>query len=487
LRATEIGSMNLLRLAPTLAACLLSLPAAAQAPIRLHVDIDERANAIFHLACLAETILCTKSVFDRFWEEEMVFTDEDRAALETWRNTMSNVTWNALRPVNEPLVPNATSFHAGEAAREAVIVAAMDSATETDLVKKSGRAIRTVDAKRLLPAIEHFQRRLGPWLESAADATFRARADEAEALAERSGFAETMTQMMKFLESDLDGSDVYLHVIVPPDPDAEHSIATVLRRHLVVEAVDADAGSLVSVAVHELTHHLFDRAPKERHRALIDEFVSSGLPAAVGLYTYLNEAVAIGAQALHAARQGDGADYWSEHDAYDHPYIAPLGGAAGPLVIDAVARGDTLFDGFVPGYIEAGTIALLTQLREPKFVLAQVVLLEPRDGDAIMAAFLAKLSPHASARFFDVLGSNSYPNAPLVRCVRYEQLRPLTRQIPELASLTGSRGFAYAIKRGPIASTYVLAGRETNDVIDVVTKLSELPSLSAEGLLFTLE
>jgi hypothetical protein len=71
--------------------------------------------------------------------------------------------------------------------------------------------------------------------------------------------------------------------------------------------------------------------------------------------------------------------------------------------------------------------------------------------------------------------------------VRYDQLRPLTRQTPELAGLTASRGFAYAIKRGPLASTYVLAGRQTNDVIDVVTKLSQLPLLSAEGLLFTLD
>jgi hypothetical protein len=479
--------MNLLRLAPTLAACFLSLPAAAQAPIRLHVDVDERANAIFHLGCLAETIICTKSVFDRFWEDDMVWTDEDRAALEAWRTVMSTVTWNAMRPANAPLVPNSASFHAGETAREAVIVAAMDSTSETELVKKSGRAIRTGDAKRLLPAIDHFQQRLTPWLESAVDSNLRAHAEEAEALAERSGFAETMTQMMKFLESDLDSPDVYLHLIVPPDPDSEHSIATVLRRHLVVEAVDADAESLVSVAVHELTHHLFDRAPIERHRALIDEFVSSGMPAAVGLYTYLNEAVAIGAQALHAERQDENGDYWSEDDPYDHPYIAPLGDAAAPLVIDAVARGDTLFDGFVPRYIEAGTLAVLTNLREPKFVLAQVVLLEPRGGEEITATFMAKLTPHASAQFVDAFGVSSYPSAPLVRCVRYDQLRPLTRQIPELAPLTASRGFAYAIKRGPIASTFVLAGRETNDVIDVVTKLSELPSLPAEGLLFTLD
>jgi hypothetical protein len=71
--------------------------------------------------------------------------------------------------------------------------------------------------------------------------------------------------------------------------------------------------------------------------------------------------------------------------------------------------------------------------------------------------------------------------------VHYDQLRPLIRTIPELASLTDSRGFAFAIQRSAVASTYVLAGRETNDVIDVVTKLSELPSLAAEGLLFTLD
>jgi hypothetical protein len=296
-----------------------------------------------------------------------------------------------------------------------------------------------------------------------------------------------MDDMMKFLEADLDASDVYLHIIVPPDPGSEDSTATVFGRHFVVEAVDsADAESLVAGAVHELTHHLYDRAPEDRHRALIDEFVSAGVPAAVGLYTYLNEAVAIGAQAVHASRQGDDPDGWNEDEAYNHPYIAPLGAAAGPLVIDAVGRGGTLFDGFVARYIEAGTKALEGKLEEPQFVLAQVVLFQPRDEE-IMAAFLGKLYPLASARFPDIWASNSYPSAPLVQCLYYDQLRRLIRMIPELAPLTDSRGFAYAIRRSAVASTYVLAGRETNDVVDVVTKLSELPSLPAEGVLFTLD
>ncbi len=478
--------MNPVRLTLTVAAWLLPLSAAAQEPIRLHVNVDNRINAIYYLACLAESIPCTKSVFDRFWEEQMIWTDEDRAALEAWRRAIAIESTTAVRDT-APLVPNTVSFHLGQKAREAVIVAAMDSASERELLTKSGRAISIPNAKRLLPAVDHFQRRLTPWLESKVDASFGARAAEAEQLAERTGFAATMTDMMKFLEADLDAPDVYLHIIVPPDPDSEDSTATVFGRHFVVEAVDsADAESLVAGAVHELTHHLYDRAPEARHRALIDEFVSAGLPEAVGLYTYLNEAVAIGAQALHAERQGEDPDGWNEDEAYNHPYIAPLGEAAAPLVIDAVARGGTLFDGFVSRYIEAGTRALQGRFGEPRFVLAQVLLLEPRNEE-ITAAFLAKLSPLASARFPDMWGLNSYPSAPVVRCVHYDQLRPLIRTIPELASLTDSRGFAFAIQRSAVASTYVLAGRETNDVIDVVTKLSELPSLAAEGLLFTLD
>ena len=481
-------TMNPVRLVLPAAGWLLSLSAAAQEPIRLHVDVNERVNAIYHLACLAESIPCTKSVFDRFWDEQMIWTDEDRAAVEAWDRAMAIVSTTELHLGMAPLVPNTTSFHHGQAARDAVIVAAMESASERELRTKSGRVIAISNAKRLLPAVDHFQRRLAPWLESKLDASFRARAAEAEQLAERSGFAETMTEMTKFLESDLDGADVYLHVIVPPDPDSEASTATVFGRHFVVEAVDsADAESLVAGAIHELTHHLYDRAPEAQHRALIHEFVSAGLPAAVGLYTYLNEAVAIGAQALHAERQGDDdPDGWDEGDSYNHPYIAPLGEAAAPLVIEAVARGSTLFDGFVSRYIQAGTRALQGRFEEPKFVLAQVVLHEPRNQE-ITAAFLAKLSPLASARVPSEWALGIYPSAPAVRCVYYDQLRTLTRRMPEIESLTDSRGFAYAIRRGAVASIYVLAGRETNDVIDVVTKLSELPSLPAEGLLFTLD
>jgi hypothetical protein len=202
---------------------------------------------------------------------------------------------------------------------------------------------------------------------------------------------------------------------------------------------------------------LYDRAPEDRHRALIDEFVSSGEPAAVGLYTYLNEAVAIGAQALHAERQADDPDGWNEDESYNHPYIAPLGEAAAPLVIEAVARGGTLFDGFVSRYIEAGTRALQGRFEEPRFVLAQVLLLEPRNEE-ITAAFLAKLSPLASARFPAMWALNSYPSAPVVRCVYYDQLRPLTRTIPELASLTDSRGSLTRSGAAP-SRARVLAGR----------------------------
>jgi hypothetical protein len=466
----------------------LAFGAEAQERIVLHVDIDERVNAVYHLACLAGAMVCTKSVFDRFWNERMAWTDEDQAALDVWRHAMADVTATAPQRPAAPMLPNTMRFHPGQAAREGLIAAAMESASARELATKSAGVVSLADAERLEAAVAHFVRRLNPWLESAIDANLRARVEEAKGAAERSGFPETMAQMTMFLESELDDPDVYLHVIVPPEPESEDSMAATLRRHLVIEAVNtADAEALVGGAVHELTHYLYDRAPEPAHGALIEEFSRSGSPSAVPLYTYLNEAIAISAQALHAERQGEHDGDAEQDESYNHPYIAPLGEAAAPLVADAVKRGGTLFDGFASRYIEAGTRALRDTLQEPQFVLAQTVLLVPDDGERIAAAFFANLFPYGSAQFRDASDLDNFPSAPVVRFVRYNALDSLSGAIPEIAPLTDARGFAYAIRRTGSASTYVLAGRDTDDVIDVVEELGALTALPAEGLVLRLD
>ena len=51
--------------------------------VELHVDLKERVNAVYHLACLAGTISCTRDAFERFWKDRLGWTDADEAALES--------------------------------------------------------------------------------------------------------------------------------------------------------------------------------------------------------------------------------------------------------------------------------------------------------------------------------------------------------------------------------------------------------------------
>ena len=195
-------------------------------------------------------------------------------------------------------------------------------------------------------------------------------------------------------------------------------------------------------------------------------------------------AVAIAGQAL-LAEQGDGAP--DDDRSYRHPYIAPLGAAAIPLVRAAVAKKRTLHEGFVSSYIAAGTAALKEKLLQPQFVLAQVGLLLPDNSDAIRTAYFGKMFPQGSAQFRDERELDAFPDLSVVRFERYNAPGPLTGRIPGLASLRNHRGFAYAIPRGRGARTYLLAARDTEAIVDLIERLAGMERLPPEGLLFSLD
>ena len=111
----------------------------------------------------------------------------------------------------------------------------------------------------------------------------------------------------------------------------------------------------------------------------------------------------------------------------------------------------------------------------------------PDDGDAIRAAYVQAMFPQASAQFRNERAVDAFPDLNLVRFARYDSLGDLDATIPGLPALRSRRGFAYAVPRGRGARTYVLAGRDTGAIIDVITKLAEMDALPASGLLFSLD
>ena len=428
-------------------AFLVALRPGAAQRVDLHVDLKERVNAVYHLACLAGSIACTKDVFERFWKERLGWTEADQAALDLWRQTMMAVTNEAKPRPPAPLLPNTPRFHPMQAARTAVIVATIESVSTRDLRRRSHDVLNEESAARVKKAVDHFERRIRPWFRTTASRAVERRVGQVIQVARRSRFAETTTQMAAFLEAELPDSNVYVHAIAGPEPQSKDFTATQFGNHFVVEIVDAaTADGIVSIATHELTHYIYDRAPADKHLALIEEFVKSAAPSSAGLYAYLNEAVATAAQGLHADKR----DELDDDETYRHPYIGPLGAVTIALVRNAVADKATLFDGFASSYIAAGTAALREKLLQPQFVLAQVGLLLPNDSDAIRTAYFEKMFPQASAQFRDERELDAFPDLNVVRFIRYDELGAVGDRIPGLAVLRGHRGFAYAVPRGQV-------------------------------------
>lgn len=466
-------------------AFLVALRSSAAPRVELHVDIKERVNAVYHLACLAETISCTTSTFKRFWKERLGWTDADQAALDLWRRVMTDVTSAAPARSPAPLLGNTPRFHPTQAARTAALVAAIEATSVDDLRRRSRGVLNIQAATAVKRAADHVERRIRSWFRTTGRPLVERRVGQIRDAAQRSRFANAAAQMAAFLETELPDPNLYVHVIVGPEPQSTDSAATQLGKHFLVEVVDGTtAEGIVGGATHELTHYLYDSVAVDKHLALIERFLTPGALSAAGLYTYLNEAVAIASQALLAGQTDEAPN---PDESYRHPYIAPLGVATVPLVRDAIANKTTMSGDFVSRYIAAGTAALKEKLAQPQFVLAQVGLLLPDNSDAIRAAYIESMYPQASAQLRNERDLDAFPDLNIVRFARYEALGPFGERIPGLAGLRDRRGFAYALPRGRGARTYLLAGRDTEAIIELIKKLAGMETLPTEGLLFSLD
>src|SRR6188472_3367 len=142
----------------------VSQPAAAPAQrIRVQVDLNLHLNAVYHVACLAESISCTREVFDQFWRSRLSWGEADDLVLDAWRRAMTAVTAAAPARLAAPLLPNTPRFHPAQAARSTVIVAALEASSPADLRARTQGIVSEADAAQLTNAVDHFEQRLRVW------------------------------------------------------------------------------------------------------------------------------------------------------------------------------------------------------------------------------------------------------------------------------------------------------------------------------------
>lgn len=439
---------------------MLLFAVAALAPLRFHVDASQFANAVYHVACLTGRAPCTKTVFERFWNEQYHVTREDGRRFDEFASAMDGLESAAGEIPSAPFLPNYSSFYPPLDLRARIMAAALGSNSAADFRRRARDLGNPEAIGRIAAVFDAVEQRLHPWWGSTGAPLAQFRVAAMQRQLQRLGVPRLAGEMAAFFEVSSFPRDVYLHIIPSPEFNGKAASATPSLNHFCLELTrDAEDTAAAWGTIHELTHSLYDAASPVKKRSLMDEFVTSSDAAAQGLYMYLNEAVATAVQLLILERNGRRDD-----DPYHDRYIPRLAFQTLPLLRDALSRRGTLFHGFAALYLAAGRRALGNEADSLAFRFSTPAVLGEPD---LQSAFLEVFAPH-----WVVTGENDARRFPHVRVVR---VRPSTGPSP--------RGAASLSATGEL----LLTGRDRNAIADLARKLSEWRGAVEPGPLFTID
>ena len=493
-QAARDSSYRHVRIRNAVACAVLAIPLMAVGPagapldMRLHIDASLRTNAVYHLACLGGSISCSRDIFERFWKDRLHESVDDRQTVAAWQRLLAGAVARAPEMKPSPLLINAVPMHPDGLTRRQVIAGLIETPSPAALQRRAPGLSRA-EASELIGLVDRVERRLRPWWRAEGERSARARIQGVTDTARRNHMMQALGRMAQFLESAPPGHDAYVHAIAPPEPESKDYTATAILNHLPIEAVAAasDPNDVVEVAVHELTHYLYDYIPPDKHLALVNEFVASGAPSVAGIYSYFHEAMAISAQGIYrdALENGESGDDDGDTE-YKHPYIPALADVALPLVRAAVARNEHLIGGFSGSYI-AGVLSKLGSRRnELPFVFAQAVFVTTSGNREFADAFERTLFPVGAVRFNDLAKAEAFPDANLVQFSAYAELGVITE--PQLVQLRDTRrGFAFASQRGRGGYHLIVAGRSNEDILAVIGKLGDVDTFVGPGLVVSVD
>ena len=262
---------------------LLSLLAVAAQPLRFHADTSETVNVLYHAACLSGHIGCSKPIFEAFWHGEMKWQPADQTALDRFAAVFDDAVRAAPSSAPAPLMPNFLGYFPAMQARQNLLLGVIEGHPDT----------------RLRAPLDHFRRRLHPWLQSTGNATIRRHTPAAVNVLDEYGMPDVMARVAGFMESPIRARDVFIHAIARPFGDPKQATATVRANHFFVEVTSADKPEDTAwKAAHELTHYLYEGAPRDKHLALMNQFLAVDTPAGPAFYALLNDSLATAVQLL---------------------------------------------------------------------------------------------------------------------------------------------------------------------------------------------
>ncbi|MDC0741298.1 hypothetical protein [Polyangium mundeleinium] len=346
----------------------VATPAATQSPsfereargtkLRLVFHADPLPNLVYQLDCMAGRHPCSRAAYEALWQNELGWDDEDRRALEAFREIRESWNGRIERRAPAPAAPLPLP-RADRSVAARLSIAGLLARTPDEHVLYLGLVTSPEGAQRAQALVDHFRPRFDRYWEREGRAHCEASADKLAALFEREGLTGHVETLVGFYQADLpDGAPLHFHLMARP---AHRSVdaARQIGGHAVIEMPTGEPPEArAPVVVHEMLHHLHAAATDERLAALSRSFVETNDPLAPASYAVLDEALATALGTAKAMGRLDPPGLSRKLEApmglYAEPTIDRVAKAALPFLDARLAEGKGLHDpGFAPGFLAA--------------------------------------------------------------------------------------------------------------------------------------
>ncbi|HEY7173192.1 MAG TPA: hypothetical protein VH417_20210 [Vicinamibacterales bacterium] len=460
------------------------------ATLVVHVDADEFAHAVYNVVCLAHQVPCTAAKYERLWKDELKWSAEDQTELDRWQSMLSAIKSRAPVESDAPLLADYLSFYPYRRQESAILSAALEAKSAAAFQARVSSVVTVDEARAMARVLHHFETRLHPWWQRVGRRRVPSlRATERQFSPAVQGL---LHQVGSFVHADPRVTDLHMHVVPSPYVENDDASGTVVGSHFFLELVpptaagaakDRAARMVASVAVHELTHALYDSAPLLQHLAIMGQFVGSSDRGAPSMFAFLNEAIASAVQQM-ALDLGPDDDAVAEGE-YRHPYIPRLARAAAAPLTTALTTGTTITDGFVEAYVREARQVLGAEADSLAFRFGAMAILASEATRPAIASLRETVKPTYDVDTVLEWQRAGELSAAFLR--NYDEVREFADRIPALTELMRHRGFAFVLPYKTRSYLLVLAGRDAAAVGDVIRRLEPENAVPGEGVVVTIE
>jgi len=498
--------MHPLLIISALAAGALTEPLALKGEsLTFEIDAAPFANLIYGLNAITGVTVSSSNAFREAWSSNNILRPADEALLKEWTRLTDRYPQYLDFADVVPDLPFQLSHGPSMEWKEKFTIAGYSAKTPEEFREHLGLLVSPTDVPAFMDVVDRFYPRFLTWYEAQGHPAALRFADGMRALMEHHHMLDFTQSMARFYGSAIPKDQVlHFHIMFRPRTVDErqtghlHTNATVPENHAAIEMVDDEKPKdRIDVVMHELFHFLYWTRPLDLHVQQAKAFAASGNPAAVGLYTILDEAIAAAAgNGIIAQKVMDPAAFEKmvkKDGLYDEPFINSMAKALMPVLEETLKKGGQMDDAFAQRYLALADKTLGKEAQSLQ------LLLKMRN----LVVFDEKQRPYCrqvKQSFRAVSNSTNvgeghwtmqrYPHMSGVVMLRRDQLE----QLKEHAALVdekmqnaianasdGKRGVALGFKRAVDADLYVLVAVDDAAMQELI-KAFVAPRMRFEGV-----